>query len=263
MKRVKIVFALAVALSLVAATPAFADVPRSVWDRSQKTDLCERDSVARVMGQGHSYLVNNNNFAGTAECLTLWHTQARFVVSESHATSTGPESDAFPNIFTGCSWGICSPHSQLPARVSRLHNPVTTFDTNEKAPGWWAAAYDIWFNPRLIRTGQADTEMMIWLNAKGLYNPAGKGWPIVRIDGALWYVLTWITGNGRQTWRYVQFRKYTPRWSENNMPLAPFFKYMENSGWIRPSWYLLNIEAGFEIWNGGRGLTVQSFSARV
>lgn len=263
MKRVKIVLVLAVAFSLVAALPAYADVPRSVWDRSQKTDLCERDSVARVMGQGHSYLVNNNNFAGTAECLTLWHTQASFVVSESHATSTSPSSDAFPNIFTGCSWGICSPHSQLPARVSRLRNPVTTFDTSEKAPGWWAAAYDIWFNPRLIRTGQADTEMMIWLNAQGLYNPAGQGWPIVRIDGALWYVLTWITGNGRQTWRYVQFRKFTPRWSENNMPLAPFFKYLENSGWIRPSWYLLNIEAGFEIWNGGRGLTVQSFSARV
>jgi hypothetical protein len=31
---------------------------------------------------------------------------------------------------------------------------------------------------------------------------------------------------------------------------------------IRPTWYLLNITAGFEIWSGGRGLQVTNFWAR-
>jgi hypothetical protein len=92
------------------------------------------------------------------------------------------------------------------------------------------------------------------------HNPAGHGWPIVRIDGALWYVESWITGNGRQTWRYVQFRKYTPRWNVTGLPLKPFFQYLEDEGWITPSWYVLNVEAGFEIWTGGAGLATTAFN---
>jgi len=140
-------------------------------------------------------------------------------------------------------------------------NETTTFQTTERAAGTWAASYDVWLDPRPIRTGQAATEMMIWLNGQNVYNPVGHGWPIVRIDGALWYVETWITGNGRQTWRYVQFRKYTARWGVTGMALKPFFQYLEGQGWITPSWYVLNVEAGFEIWNGGAGLATTAFFA--
>jgi hypothetical protein len=223
--------------------------------------LCRHDSSVRVHGQDRTYLVNNNNFMGLAECLSGSAHAPAFRVARSGATSTGPDSDAFPDIYTGCSWGRCSPGAKLPARVSDLGNPVTTWDTTENAGGLWAASYDMWFDPRPIRTGQAGAEMMIWLNVRGLYNAAGEGWPVVRIDGALWYVLTWITGNGHQQWRYVQFRKYTPRWNVTGLSLKPFYQYMENQGWITPSWYALNVEAGFEIWSGGTGLTTTAFSA--
>jgi len=223
--------------------------------------LCRRDTAIRVHGQGRTYLVNNNNFMGLAECLSGSAHAPAFRVARSGATSTGPDSDAFPDIYTGCSWGRCSPGTKLPTRVSDLGNPVTTWDTTENAGGLWAATYDMWFDPRPIRTGQADAEMMIWLNVRGLYSAAGEGWPVVRIDGALWYVLTWITGNGHQQWRYVQFRKYTPRWNVTGLSLKPFYQYMENQGWITPSWYALNVEAGFEIWSGGTGLATTAFSA--
>jgi hypothetical protein len=228
--------------------------------RTGKFLLCRQNGSVRVHSKDNTYLVNNNDFEGLAECLSGSAHAPAFRVAESHATATGPDSDAFPDIYTGCSWGRCSPGTKLPARVSSLGNPVTTWDTTEKAGGWWAASYDMWFDPRPIRTGQADAEMMIWLNAQGLYNPAGMGWPVVRIDGALWYVLTWITGNGHQQWRYVQFRKYTPRWNVTGLSLKPFYQYMEKQGWISPSWYALNVEAGFEIWNGGTGLATTAFS---
>lgn len=224
--------------------------------------ICRNDSTAQVHGQNRMYVVFNNDFMGLPECLSGSTHAAAFRVAESHATATGPDSDAFPNIFTGCSWGRCSPGTTLPTRVSKLGNPVTTWQTTENAGGWWAASYDMWFDPQPLRTGQASAEMMIWLNAQGLYNPAGHGWPVVRIDGALWYVLTWITGNGHQQWRYVQFRKYTPRWDVTDLAMRPFLQYMENQGWITPSWYALNLEAGFEIWNGGAGLATTAFSVK-
>jgi len=224
--------------------------------------LCRSLGAVRVHSTTRTYLVNNNNFEGKPECLSGSSHAAAFRVASSGATSTGPDSDSFPDIYIGCSWGRCSPGTTLPTRVSKLGNLVTTFDTRENAGGLWAATYDMWFDPKPLRTGQASAEMMIWLNVKGLYNPAGEGWPVVRIDGAQWYVLTWITGNGHQTWRYVQFRKYTPRWNATNLSLQPFYKYMEQQGWITPSWYALNVEAGFEIWSGGAGLATTAFSVK-
>lgn len=229
-------------------------------DPSGKFTLCRHNGTVRVHSQGRTYLVNNNNFEGLGECLSGSAHAAAFRVASSGATEAGPDSDAFPNIFTGCSWGQCAPGSTLPERVSKLGNLYTTWHTTQNAKGWWAASYDVWFNPQPIHTGQASTEMMIWTNAQGLYNPAGHGWPVVRIDGSLWYVLTWITGNGQQQWRYVQFRKYTPRWSVTGLSLKPFYQYLEKQGWITPSWYALNVEAGFEIWNGGTGLATTAFS---
>jgi len=32
---------------------------------------------------------------------------------------------------------------------------------------------------------------------------------------------------------------------------------------VTPRWYLLNVEAGFEIWNRGTGLATTAFSVRV
>jgi hypothetical protein len=262
MKRIKTILLLSMMFSLAAA-PAFAAVPHAIWMQGQKYTLCGAGAFARVKMPGSHYIVNNNNFMGRTECLSGSHISAAFRVSASGATATGPGSDAYPNIYIGCSWSRCSRYTPLPARLSGLRHPLTSWSTTENARGAWSAAYDLWFDPRPLRSGQAATEMMIWLNAQALYDPAGKGWPVVRLDGALWYVLSWETGNGRQQWRYVQFRKFTPRWSVTGLSLTPFFQYMESHGWVTPRWYLLNVEAGFEIWHGGTGLATTSFSASV
>ena len=49
----------------------------------------------------------------------------------------------------------------------------------------------------------------------------------------------------------------------SGLQLAPFIKLAERFGWIRPSRWMLNIEAGFEIWSGGKGLATSSFTARA
>jgi hypothetical protein len=141
-------------------------------------------------------------------------------------------------------------------------NPVTTFEGTENASGTWDASYDMFLDQQPIRDGQAQVETMVWLNSRNAYDPAGHGWPLVTIDGTQWYAMTWETGSGKDRWRYVQFRRKTPAASVKDMPLGPFYAYLEKQGWVTPDWYLLNIEGGFEIWNGGTGLALNQFAVQ-
>ena len=45
--------------------------------------------------------------------------------------------------------------------------------------------------------------------------------------------------------------------------LLPLFEDGGNRGYLDPSWYLIAVEAGFEIWQGGEGLAVQHFSVAL
>jgi hypothetical protein len=45
--------------------------------------------------------------------------------------------------------------------------------------------------------------------------------------------------------------------------LLPFIHRAEERGWIQPAWWLENIEAGFELWQGGAGLGTDWFWARA
>lgn len=254
MKRIKVIAPLVLALA-AAAIPGTAlarqDGPVGSFNEC-RTDKAFPDG---------DYEINNNNFVGKQECLTGKRGVPAFRVSVSGATSKTSGSDAFPDVFVGCSWGRCSPHSWLPGKVAGLRDPRTTFEAGEKADGVWGAGYDMFFDPKPIHDGQAQVETMIWLNSKHAYDPAGH-WPVVTIDGTQWWVMNWETsGASGKHWRYVQFRRKTPVANVKNLALGPFAAYLERKGWITPDWYLLNIEAGFEIWSGGKGLAVKKFSA--
>jgi endoglucanase len=52
----------------------------------------------------------------------------------------------------------------------------------------------------------------------------------------------------------------------NNLDLMPFIQYAETqtvngAQVLKPSWYLVDMEFGFEIWDGGQGLALNNFSA--
>lgn len=255
MKRIKVIAPLACALA-AAAIPGVALAGQGKPDNS--FNECRTD---KAFPDGR-YEVNNNNFVGKRECLTGTRGVPAFRVNVSDASSKTSGSDAFPNVFVGCSWGRCSPHSWLPKKLAGLGNPKTTFEGDEKASGTWGAGYDMFFDPKPIHDGQAHVETMIWLNSRNAYDPAGH-WPLVTIDGTQWWAMTWeTTGASGKHWRYVQFRRKTPVTGVKNLALAPFVAYLRQKGWVTPDWYLLNIEAGFEIWSGGKGLAVRNFSAR-
>lgn len=47
------------------------------------------------------------------------------------------------------------------------------------------------------------------------------------------------------------------------LALLPIMDHVERMGLIRRSWWMLNVESGFEIWHGGTGLATRSFSADI
>jgi hypothetical protein len=208
-----------------------------------------------------NYTINPGGF-GERMVLTNVSRGPNFTVDTT--TKYDAKARAFPDIFIGCSWGICSPYHTLPAKVaalmklSRQKDPGASLSTAGNPGGIWIPSYDIWFDPHPIHNGQASgAEIMIWLRG-----PRDARAPIVKVDGARYYFLHWRTRHNHKTWNYIQFRKVTQVYSLGGIHINDFIRVAEAHRLIKPSWYLLNITAGFEIWSGGRGLKVTNFWAR-
>ena len=175
----------------------------------------------------------------------------------------------YPSIYRGCHWGNCTKNSGLPVQVSSMEkNPSQvrlSYDTQVSARGTWDDAFDIFYTPcddhgishsGCTQTTQPDREMMIWLSHYGPAIPGGKSTQVT-IDGIDFN--RWWDG-GHTMWYVIRSPSLTHPHVQN-LDLGDFIKDAVNQGYIpSPSWYLMDIEAGFEIWQGGEGLQVNSLS---
>lgn len=173
----------------------------------------------------------------------------------------------YPSIYRGCHWGVCTTDSGLPIQVSAMAaNPgqvKLSYDTQVSASGVWDDSFDIFYTPcddhgvshsRCTQTTQPDREMMIWLSHYGPVNPAGKSTEVT-IDG-IDFTLWW---DGTHTMTYIIRSPSLTNPRVRNLALGDFIKDAVSRGMIpSPSWYLMDIEAGFEIWRGGQGFQVNS-----
>jgi len=97
---------------------------------------------------------------------------------------------------------------------------------------------------------------MIWINHQGSIRPFGSQTAMETIDGTTWEVWT-----GRQSsWNIVSYVRETPVTSVSNLNLLPFFSDAVSRGGLEPSWWLIDVEYGFEIWTGGQGLAMSGYS---
>ncbi|GAA3434071.1 hypothetical protein GCM10018954_036750 [Kutzneria kofuensis] len=126
------------------------------------------------------------------------------------------------------------------------------------ASGQWDASYDIWFDPNPNPSGQnTGAELMIWGNHQGAPQPIGSKIATVWISGASWDV--WFGNTG---WNVISYVRTSPTTSLN-VDIGAFTSDSVSRGKISRSWYLTSIQFGFEPWQGGAGLGVQSFSTSV
>jgi len=100
---------------------------------------------------------------------------------------------------------------------------------------------------------------MIWLNHRGHVHPYGSQVASkVSVGGRSYNV--WF---GKQGWNTVTYTMTTPASSVSNLDLRALVAYAVRHGYISSSWYLIDVEAGFELWHGGAGLATKSFSVNV
>lgn len=216
----------------------------------------------RLAVDGGVYTVQNNEWgSGAAECVAVGGSTGFTVTRSAIAKSASGAPGAYPSIYRGCHWGACTPGSGLPVPVSRLLSPgtvTTTWATAQPGTGAYDVAYDIWFNgaPGTGTSGQPDgAELMIWLNHNGPVRPFGSKVSMAAIGGRPYDV--WF---GKQTWNTISYSMVTGTTSVRDLDIGQFAADALRRGYIHKSWYLVDVEAGFELWQGGAGLATDSFA---
>jgi cellulose 1,4-beta-cellobiosidase len=121
-------------------------------------------------------------------------------------------------------------------------------------------AYDLWFSQTAARAGQpGGAELMIWLNHHGGVQPFGSEVARnVSLGGRSYHV--WF---GKQGWNTISYTMTSPATSVRNLDIGALAFDAARRGYLQKSWYLADVEAGFELWQGGAGLATSTFSVTV
>jgi hypothetical protein len=263
MVRIRPVFLAFAALAL--GTGALVGVT-AAGARADDARLCQYQ-VARV--SGGRYVVQNNEWDSSApECITTNGGAEFRVVNSAISNATDGAPGAYASIFGGCHWGDCTRGGlgAHPLLLSDLGGGIvqsswSTTDPNASQDAY-DVAYDIWINRTPTTSGSPDgTEVMVWLNHHGPVQPAGS---VVATDvllGGRRYDVWYSPGSG--TGDTISYEMTSARTGVTNLDIGTIINDAERRGYTQPSWYLISVEAGFEIWRGGAGLATKSFSVNL
>jgi hypothetical protein len=230
---------------------AFVGLPASAAAQS----TCSQYGTVSI--DSSTYIYQNNEWNSSLEqCATVSGTGFTLTTANfDQATNGAPAT--YPSIFRGCHWGNCTSSDPFPIEENNIASASTSVSITQPSGYNNDAAYDIWFNQTSTTSGQPNgTEIMIWINHQGSIQPFGSQTATETIDGTTWEVWT-----GRESsWNIVSYVRETPVTSVSNLNLLPFFNDAVSRGSLEPSWWLIDVEYGFEIWTGGQGLAVSGYS---
>lgn len=217
---------------------------------------CSKNAVTPLENGLYNFQMNEND-SSLQECATINGVGFTLATADFKNATNGPAA-AYTSIYQGCHWGACTSSSNpFPIQMSNLASASTSVSFTQPSGYNDDAAYDIWFNLTSTTSGQPNgAEVMIWLNHQGTIQPFGSKTATTTIDGAQYDV--WI---GKQSsWKIVSYVASTPVASTTNLDLMPFFQDAVARGNLDPSWWLIDVEFGFEIWTGGKGLAISEFN---
>jgi hypothetical protein len=245
------------------SVPASSASATATGDPGSQADGATLCNSRRLAVDGGAYTVQNNEYdSGAPECLTVGALGGFTVASSAIANSTSGAPGGYPSIYRGCHWGDCTSDSGLPVQASRLLTPgavTTTWTTAQPRAGAYDVAYDIWFNRTPTTSGQPDgAELMIWLNHNGAVQPSGSQVSTATIGGRSYQV--WFSPQG---WNTISYSMVAGTTSVRDLDIGQFVADAMRRGYIQKSWYLIDVEAGFEVWQGGAGLATDSFAVNV
>ncbi|TKK81142.1 hypothetical protein FDA94_33800 [Herbidospora galbida] len=218
--------------------------------------ICEKYGATTVQS-GRYVVINNVWGASTSQCIDVNQSGGFTIQSANHNNATNGAPASYPAIYAGCHYANCSSGSNLPMQASsgNFGNVRSSVSMSYPSSGTWDAAYDIWFDPTPRTDGQnTGAEIMIWLNHRGTIQPVGSQVGTVNLAGGTWQV--WFGNIGWNVISYVR----TSGTSSIDFAVNTFYSDAVSRGYAQRSWYLTSVQAGFEPWVGGAGLTVNNFT---
>ncbi len=229
------------------------------------TTMCQPYQATHVADG--TYTIQDDEWDSKAAQCVSTEGGAEFTVTKSElANPAGGNPGSYPSIYAGCNWGACT-QGGLAARPRQLGSlspgaVTTTLATTDPPGGVYDVSYDIWMNQTPATSGAPDgAEVLVWLNRPGGVQPAGDEVAAgVKVGGYTYDV--WFSkdaGNGP----CVTYEMTSARTGVTSLDLLPLFEDGGERGYLNPSWYLIAVEAGFEIWQGGAGLAVNHFSVAL
>lgn len=249
--------------------------------------MCNAFEKAHITISGGDYIVQTNRFGSDRQlCVTV--TTSGFTVSSSGITrsTNKPDSNspgAYPSIYRGCHFSNAADctdtGSNLPLAVTDISSATSDWQTQTpSATDVYDVAYDLWFNSqRQVPAGEMPdgTELMIWLKKTGDIHPLTSqtsqlpdetAFPLNGATWDVWFAPPDPDPDHPRAWKVVSYVLNAPNPPSitNNgvqqLDVLAFINDAVRRGYLDSSWFLVSTEAGFEIWDGGTGLTTNSFS---
>ena len=233
--------------------------PAAAQDYVTGTSTCAGQAVEQLDNNLYNFQMDEWD-SSLEECVTTNSSSVGFSITTADFdnVTNGPPA-TYTSVYRGCHWGVCTSSNPyiFPIEESNLASATTSVSITQPTGSQNDAAYDIWFNETELTTGQPNgTEVMIWINHQGAPQPFGSEVATATVDGVNWEVWT-----GRQSsWNVISYVAVNPVTSVSSLNLLPFFTDAISRGSLEASWWLIDVEYGFEIWTGGKGLGVNSFS---
>ena len=226
--------ALLVAVAVGAASPA-------------RADICDGTGKDNHYGNAvvGTYIVQNNRWHDKIpgeQCIKVIDQSPGFAITKqtgSAPTNGGPVS--YPSIYIGCHYGNCSPGTNLPIQVKSIKKAETSITFKYVAGATYDAAYDIWLDPKPIKTDVNHQEIMIWLNKQGSIHPVGSAVGDADVAGKSWQV--WSGSNGANEVVSYVAPSAIPTMTFNALD---FIADLVKRGKITDAYYLTSVQAGFE-----------------
>jgi hypothetical protein len=222
---------------------------------------CAQYGKLSVARNNVPYIVTNNAWGGADETQCIDVNGTSFTVTRQNGTgNTSGAPVSYPSVIYGRKdSSSTSASSALPAALSSLKSVTTGISSNAdgSVAGVYNASYDIWLNADASPTdAPTGAYVMVWLYQPSGARPAGSLKATVTIGGTAFNV--WSGGTGANGKPYIAYvvQKPTPALS---FEVLDFIKDATTRGVVQNSWYLTNVQAGFEIWSGGKGLQMRDF----
>jgi len=228
------------------------------YGSAQVVQICSNSSPNWTDVMGGEYRVSNNVWGSGAgqQCLDIDLESSYFKLAMSTHNSTSVA--AYPFIYKGQHWGNRTGEAwnPFPIKVGELDTAPFTWSVDTTGvQGVWNAAFESWFSLPTTTDPTGGAELMIWINHGGGAGPGGSRVDTVEIGGHTWEVYYALWG-----WNYIAY-KLVPAANEVNLDLKDFVVDALTRGYLLTTWELDNMEAGFEIWSDGEGLTCNEFTA--